>query len=149
MKRGRTFRRRRFRAAFTVGLGVIAVWLAVSLGSALTNPTYGSSLSARFAEWARQHGGASVVDWTENEWYSHHPPKVGGKPPAGAIKTPAVAPKVAATSGPAHLTPPAPIEPFVSPAIPGEGQWSPAGRSVGGIPAVYTTTHRPDTVHTS
>ncbi|MGO9456245.1 MAG: phosphodiester glycosidase family protein [Acidimicrobiales bacterium] len=149
VKRGRTFRRRRFRAAFTVGLGVIAVWLAVSLGSALTNPTYGSSLSARFAEWARQHGGASVVDWTENEWYSHHPPKVGGKPPAGAIKTPAAVPKIAATSGPAHLTPPAPIEPFASPAIPGEGQWSPAGRSVGGIPAVYTTTLRPDAVHTS
>jgi hypothetical protein len=90
-----------------------------------------------------------VVNWAENEWYSHHPPKVGGRPPAGAIKQPAAAPKIAATSGPQHLTPPAPIETFASPAIPGEGQWAPAGRTVGGIPALYTTTLRPDAVHTS
>jgi hypothetical protein len=37
----------------------------------------------------------------------------------------------------------------VSPAIPGEGQWSPAGRLVGGVPAVYVTTLRPDPIHTS
>ena len=39
---------------------------------------------------AGKHGGASVVNWTENEWYSHHPPKVGGTPPAGAIRRPTV-----------------------------------------------------------
>ena len=52
-------------------------------------------------------------------------------------------------AGPAHLSPPAPITPFASPAIAGEGQWSPAGRTVGGIPAIYTTTLRPDSIHTS
>jgi hypothetical protein len=39
--------------------------------------------------------------------------------------------------------------PFASPVIAGEGQWSPAGRLVDGIPALYVTTLRPDAVHTS
>jgi hypothetical protein len=149
VKSGATYRRRRIKAALAVVLGVVLVWTAVSLGSALTNPSYGGSLSARFAEWARQHGGASVINWAENEWYSHHPPKVGGRPPAGAIKKPGGSPAIASTSGPAHLAAPPPIEPFASPAISGEGEWSPTGRGVGGIPALYTTTLRPDAVHTS
>ena len=36
-----------------------------------------------------------------------------------------------------------------APAIPGEGQWSSVGRLVGGIPAIYQTTLRPDAIHTS
>ncbi len=124
------------------------IWLTISLGSALTNPAMGSSLSPRFAEWAREHGGASIVNWVENEWYSHHAPRVGGQPPKGSIRDPRAAP-VAESAGPAHLPPPAPIVPFASPAIAGEGQWAPAGRLVGGIPALYVTTLRPDAVHTS
>ncbi len=50
---------------------------------------------------------------------------------------------------PVHLAAPAPIAPFASPAIPGEGDWSPAGRPVDGISSVYETTLRPDAVHTS
>lgn len=42
----------------------------------------------------------------------------------------------------AALTPPSPIPPLVSPAMPGEGQWSPAGRLVNGSAAVYETTLR-------
>src|SRR5581483_11126125 len=38
---------------------------------------------------------------------------------------------------------------LANPPIAGEGQWSPAGRTVDGIPAVYVTTLRPDPVHTS
>jgi uncharacterized protein YigE (DUF2233 family) len=109
----------------------------------------GGSLSARAAEWVRGHGGSSVVNWIENEWYRHHAPKVGGKPPAGAIKRPGDPPPVAAGAGPPHLPAPRPIVPFASPAIPGEGDWSPAGRPVDGLPAVYETTLRPDAVHTS
>jgi hypothetical protein len=128
--------------------GVMVAWLAVSVGSALTDPALGSSAGARLAEWARGHGGSGAVNWIENQWYTHHPPPVGGKPPPGSIHLPAVRP-VHAVTGPAHLPVPAAIPPVVAPAIPGEGQWSPAGRSVGGIPAVYTTTLRPDPVHTS
>ena len=88
------------------------------------------------------------MNWVENEWYSHHPPRIGGAPPKGSIRRPHAKP-VVVSIGPAHLPPPAPIKPFASPAIPGEGQWSPAGRLVKGIPAVYETTLRPDSVHTS
>ena len=147
-KRFRAMRRHPIRTGVTFVVVGFLVWLAVSLGGALTNPALGSSASARLAEWARGHGGASAVNWIENEWYTHHPPKVGGKPPAGAIRRPGVAPTTAA-AGPAHLPPPTPVAPAVSPAIPGEGAWSPTGRLVGGVPAVYETTLRPDPVHTS
>ena len=143
-------RRRRAKRVVLVALAGVLVWLGISLGGALTNPMLGSSLPARFAEWARQNGGASVVVWAENLWYSHHPPPVGGKPPKGAIKRSTGVPSAARqASGPVHLPPPPPIQPFASPAIPGEGQWSPVGRPVDGIPAVYETTLRPDAVHTS
>ncbi len=124
------------------------VWLAFSLGGALMNPALGSSFSSRFSEWARDHGGASIVNWVEKEWYSHHQPPVGGKPPAGAIRVPHVS-TATTPSGPTHLPSPSAIQPIAQPAIPGEGQWSPGGRLVGGIPAVYETTLRPDAVHTS
>jgi len=136
------------KAALGLLLAIVLTYVGISLGLALTNPALGGSLSARFAEWARQNGGASVVNWAENQWYSHHQPKVGGTPPAGAIRR-AVATTVPATGGPPHLPPPSPIEPIASPPIAGEGVWSPAGRPVGGIPAVYVTTLRPDAVHTS
>ncbi len=144
----RTYRRRRILVAVALTLSVLLLWLAVSLGGTLTNPALGSSVSSRFAEWAREHGGGSVVNWVENEWYSHHPPTVGGRPPRGAIRAP-VALRPTAAAGPTHLPAPVPMVPFASPAITGEGEWSPAGRLVDGIPAVYETTLRPDAIHTS
>jgi hypothetical protein len=148
-RKGGVYRRRRILTVVGVVLVAFLVWLAVSLGSALTNPTYGSSTGARFAEWARQNGGATLVNKVENIWYSHHAPKVGGTVPRGAIRTPVATSTTAAPSAPAHLPPPAPLTPFASPALPGEGDWSAAGRLVAGVPAVYTTELRPDAVHTS
>jgi hypothetical protein len=124
-------------------------WVAVSFGTALANPVLGGSPAARGAEWVRQHGGAAIVNWIENEWYRHHAPKVGGRPPAGEIKQPAIAPADAAAARVPHLRAPQPIVPFAKPAIPGEGDWSPVGRRVDGVPAVYETTLRPDALHTS
>jgi hypothetical protein len=140
---------RRLRIQRTIALALLAAftWLAFSLGGALLNPSLGSSLSSRFAEWARTHGGASIVTWTENEWYSHHPPPVGGAVPPGEIRVPAQS--VAVKSADPHLATPAPLRPFASPALPGEGQWSAVGRRVDGIPAIYVTSLRPDAVHTS
>jgi hypothetical protein len=126
----------------------VLAWLGISLGSALSNPALGTSVGSRLAEWARQNGGGSVVNWVENAWYSHHPPPVGGRPPPGAIRRPHVG-TVPVAIGPPHLQVHAPIVPIASPPIPGEGQWTPVGRPVGGIPAVYETTLRPDAVHTS
>ncbi len=133
------------------------VW--VSLGTALTNPSLGVTIPGRFAEWVRDHGGASIVSWGENFYYSHHPPPVGGKPPKGAIPPPPTsnesARRQSATkpaSGTPGLTPlpaPPPIQPIANPPLPGEGQWHPAGRLVDGVPAVYEAFLRPDAVHTS
>ncbi len=141
-------RRRRLVLAVAVILTGLLIWLAISLGGALTDPALGASSSSRFAEWAREHGGGGVVNWVESEWYSHHPPRVGGRPPKGAIQKPAHLPLTSA-AGPPHLAPPAPIVPIANPPIAGEGQWSPGGRLVGGIPAVYETSLRPDAIHTS
>jgi Phosphodiester glycosidase len=128
--------------------GLFIIWLAFSLGGALLNPAKGSSLTTRFAEWTRQHGGGFFANWIEKEYYSHHQPATGGKPPAGSIKK--VTGSTGVTNGgPPHLTPPVALKPLATPAIAGEGQWSPAGRLVGGIPAVYETRMRPDSTHTS
>ncbi len=154
---GRGLRRwaRRHRILATLGVVLVLLtpvwWSAVT---AATNPSLGSSLPARMAEWVRGHGGSSIVAWAENLWYSHHPPPVGGKPARGAIPPPVAArattsvpPATAAAA--AALPPPAPIVPIASPPVAGEGQWHPAGRTVDGIPAVYEAYLRPDSVHTS
>ena len=47
-RKGGVYRRRRILAICGVVLVAFLIWLAISLGSALTNPTYGSSMSARF-----------------------------------------------------------------------------------------------------
>ncbi|HMD46253.1 MAG TPA: hypothetical protein VKG43_08845, partial [Acidimicrobiales bacterium] len=141
-------RRRRIAAAVAVVLAVLIVWLGISLGGALTNPALGSSVSARFAEWARDHGFATVVNWAENQWYAHHQPPKGGRPPKGAIPTGPAA-TLPTPVGPPHLAVPAAVVSPASPPLAGEGQWHAAGRLVGGIPAVYEAFVRPDTIHTS
>jgi Phosphodiester glycosidase len=125
------------------------VW--VSLGSALTNPSLGSSVPARAAEWFREHGGSSIVNWVENVWYSHHPPPVGGTPAKGSIPDLRGSANrgALAKTGPAHLPIPARMTSPAGRELPGEGVWHLAGRPVGGIPAVYETWVRPDAVHTS
>jgi hypothetical protein len=142
-------RRRRILAVVAATLSVLLLWLAISLGAALTNPALGSSVGARAAEWFREHGGASVVVWAENEWYSHHQPKIGGALAPGTIHKPKVLRTTPVAAAVPHLPAPAPIVPIASPPVAGEGQWSPAGRLVDGLPAVYETMVRPSAIHTS
>jgi len=133
-----------------LGLLVLLTPVWWSLGSALSDPGLGTSLSARLAEWARGHGGESLVTWMETAWYSHHAPPVGGSPQKGAIpanrsaSTPAVSPRA-----PAHLPVPPAMIPIANRSVPGEGVWRSAGRLVDGTPAIYEAFMRPDTVHTS
>ena len=144
----RWFLRHRVVAVIAVLVLGLSPWEA-SFASAMTGAG-AASLSARAAEWARDHGGASLVNWIENTWYSHHQPPKGGRPPKGAI--PAATARGTTPPipvGPAHLPAPAPIPPLASPAMPGEGVWHPAGRSVQGVPALYEAYLRPDAVHTS
>ena len=142
-------RRRRVLVVVAATLSALLLWLAISLGGALTNPALGTSLGARAAEWFREHGGASVVVWAENEWYSHHQPKVGGALAPGTIHTPKVVQTTPVTATVPHLPAPTPITPLATPPVAGEGQWSPAGRLVDGLPAVYETMLRPSAIHTS
>jgi hypothetical protein len=134
-----------------IAVGLTPVW--VSLGSALSNQSLGTSVSARFAEWARGHGASSIVNWAENAWYSSHPPPVGGVPAKGSIPglpssgRPGHRPKSARVA--AHLPRPARMTSPARHELAGEGVWRPAGRLVGGIPAVYETWVRPDSLHTS
>ncbi len=76
---------------------------------------------------------------------------MGGSLPRGTIRTPknAVAPPPPAATTVQHLPAPGPIVPLASPPVAGEGQWSPVGRRVDGLPAVYETMLRPSAIHTS
>lgn len=149
-RRPRSLYYRRIRALVLLVLGVLLVLVSVSLGSALLDPVNGSSLGARFAEWARSHGAAPIVRWAEREWYTHHQPPVGGRPARGALAVPSSTTSTSATTAPVPQLPaPAPLHAFASPALPGEGQWTPTGRLVDGVPAVYETRLRPDAIHTS
>ncbi|HEV3212579.1 MAG TPA: phosphodiester glycosidase family protein [Acidimicrobiales bacterium] len=129
-----------------MAFGAFFVWFAISFGSALTNPSFGTSLAARAAEWARDHHLGFVATWAEEINYQLNPPKKGGSPGAGAFTkgtTPLVHPLVAALPVPSRLRSPAGAW------LPGEGVWHPAGRTVHGTPAIFTTQVRPDAVYTS
>ncbi len=121
-----------------------------SYSRAMTAPGCGSA-GLRTVEWVRSIGGGDLVGWTENWWYRHHPPPVGGQPAAGLLPA-ARAPLSAEAmrlAVPGALAAPPPVVGVASPALPGEGRWLPAGQLVHGIPAVYTTWVRPDPIHTS
>ncbi|MGH9087583.1 MAG: phosphodiester glycosidase family protein [Acidimicrobiales bacterium] len=143
----RKVRRRRILILFLALLLVLSpVWW--SLAGALGNPAFGTTVSARFAEWAREHGAAPAVAWAEKEWYSHHQPPKGGEPRAGAIPGATERAAPSKSTGPG-LPAPARVVPPVSPALPNEGTWHPVARTVDGAPAVYEAFVRPDAVHTS
>ena len=144
----RTIRRRRILAVVLAVFVLFFGWLSISLGSALTNPSLGTSASARFAEWGRAHHMGGLVTWLENEWLALNPPKKGGKPPAGAFKTTTSTTLLPASCAGALPVPAAVISP-ATPALPGEGSWSPIGRDSAGCPAAYSAFVRPDNVHTS
>ena len=145
----KTLRRRRILAGVLGVFLIFFVWLSISLVSALTNPSYGTSSSARFAEWGREHHLGGVVTWLEKEWYALNPPKKGGKPPADAFgkhsSTSTTMPASCSTATP----PPKTVVSPASPAQPGEGVWAPIGRLSAGCSPLYETFVRPDAVHTS
>ncbi len=75
-------------------------------------------------------------------------PTQGREAPQGAIPAPVVT--TTTTAGrPGPPAVPAAIAPFVTTPTPGEGQWHPVGRTVGGIPAMYAAFLRPNAVNTS
>jgi hypothetical protein len=131
--------------AFALALVPVA-W---SYGHALTRPT-NQSVGIRTTEWLRDHGGRGLVVWAETTWYNHHQPKKGGLPPPSALPQVTTAPSTTPPTTQAPVDVPVPVQLLASPALPGEGQWQPTGRTgADGLPLLYTTFVRPDPIHTS
>jgi hypothetical protein len=138
---------RRWSRVTAAVLIVVLVPVGWSVGHALTM-TGGGSMSARLAEWARDHNLGPLV--TLGEWISYQPPKVGGKPSFALT-----GPSAAAEKAPKHITPAAPVypppanlQPIVSPALPNEGAWRVLA-TVNGQGAVYGTDIRASSVYSS
>ena len=124
-----------------------AAYMGTTLTMYLTNPTYGVSLSARAAEWGRDHGLGGFVAWAEQQLYNLNPPKTGGRPSQGAFGSGPDATHVTASG---HLAPPVTIQSPAGTNLPGEGVWHVAGRVTStGIPTTYVAYVRPDPIHTS
>ena len=147
--RSRIYRRRRIWAGVLLALIIFGGWLTYSLGSALTNPSYGVSYSARFAEWGREHYIGPVITWAEAEWYKYHQPPKGGKPPANAFGGKSQSGTGVNPTCPNALPLPPTLKSPATPVQPGEGTWHPAGRLSAGCSSLYEAFLRPDSVHTS
>ena len=124
-----------------------SLYLGVTLVVALTNQSYGVSLSARGAEWGREHGIGWAVTWVEQRYYSINKPKTGGTPESNQFGSGSTAVDIPRTG---HLPAPATVLTPAKTPQPGEGVWHPVGRkTASGIPAIYEAFIRPDAVHTS
>ena len=133
--------------AVLLALVIFLGWVGWSIGQAMTAPGNGS-VSTRLAEWARDHYLGPVV--TLGEWLTYQAPKVGGKPQFSLTAPTSGGSAAQPKTGPATITPIVPAK-LSSPAgtpVPGEGQWRVLA-SVNGVPAIYGTYLRPDSVHTS
>ena len=125
-------------------IAALCIWLAFSVGQALTAPG-GGSVSAKLAEWARDHHLGPVV--TFGEWLTYQPPKVGGKP-GFSLAVPSTAPtKYHRTKAFQPIIPQRLTSPAGAP-LPGEGQWR-VLETVKGQPAMFGTFLRPSSVYTS
>ncbi|HSP37007.1 MAG TPA: phosphodiester glycosidase family protein [Frankiaceae bacterium] len=144
-------RRRRgpfFRVLQVVGalLLVFLLLTAVSIGRAVVRPGT-DSVSARVAEWARDHGLGGVVTRLEKAQYASDRPKQGGAPAGGVpqVGDAGAGRGVAVDGTPAPR--PLPIL-AAGAALPNEGRWQ-GVVSVKGSPAVRLAFLRPDDQHTS
>jgi len=130
---------------------VLSAWVLLPAVTAPGN----DGLAAKVAESARDHGLGFVVTGLEALQSRLSPPSVGGKLDvqgeralavgAGSSPAPAV-PRSTVTSAAVRLQPP--IDPVVTPALRGEGNFV-ARVVVNGQPAVQTALLRPDASHTS
>jgi hypothetical protein len=137
---------RRLVAAALAVVAVLLVLVGMSLWGALRTPG-NQSFEAKWADWLRAHHAAPLANAMEQYYYTHHAPPKGGRPArlntVPAPRGPAVAPIRVG------LPPPPSVPLVVSPALGGEGQWTPADAAVSGRPAMYVAQFRADTVYTS
>jgi hypothetical protein len=151
-RRHRDGRRRRLRdrRGFRIAAVVLAVFLCMvgwSVGNALTAPG-GGTTAERLAEWARDHYLGPVV--TLGEWLTYQPPKVGGKPSFSLTGPSAAVKEVKHPKAKEALLfkPPHRLSSLAGAPLPGEGKWRVLA-TAHGVPAIFGTYLRPDSVHTS
>jgi Phosphodiester glycosidase len=137
---------RRLVAAVLTVVVVLVILVGVSLWGALRTPG-NQSFEAKWADWLRAHHAAPLANAVEQYYYSHHAPPKGGRP--ARLNTVPAPRGPAAAPARAGLPPPPSVPLVVTPALPGEGQWTPADAAVGGQPAMYVAQFRADTFYTS
>jgi Phosphodiester glycosidase len=142
----RPSRRRLWARRAGVVIVVILLWLAWSIGGALTAPGTDTT-AARLAEWARFNGLGWVVSELELVQYQLNPPKVGGSLAGGIPRVSGIQGAGSGQSTPGFAAP-APIPPQAQPALPNEGVWQTL-TSLHGQPAIRAAFLRPDAQHTS
>ena len=127
--------------AFTL----VVTW---SLGGAILKST-NDPISAKAAEWARDHGLGSVVTGLEALQYKLNPPKVGGKPNIKVLTDrPTATPSPATQTSAPDVSIQNAIPPIVDPAVTGEGEYG-AVVTLKGLPIIQTAYVRPDAKHSS
>ena len=130
---------------------VISLLVGWSLIGALATPG-NENFQAKWADWLRAHHAGSIVNPVERWYYDRQAPPTGGHP-KGLNATPKVSGTAsappAATALHGHLPPPGPVPLVVTPAVAGEGAWTPTGPTVDGAPGMYVAQFRADTTFTS
>ncbi len=145
--------RRHFRRIVVGLLAFVLVgggWFAWSF-SGYVRDSQGEPTSVLLSEWGRDHHLGTEVAWAENFYYAHIATvPTGGVPTISTIVGGPTQPSAggAAPTHPHLQPPPTLVSPAAHP-LPGEGVWQPVGSLVDGLPAIYVTRVRPDSVHTS
>jgi hypothetical protein len=119
-----------------IALAICMVPIATSYLTTMAGPS-NSSFTIRSVEWLRDHGGAGLASTLEGIYYSWNAPSTGG--PA-LRRLPTRAHRVAASHPPDLL-------PVISPALPGEGVWTPTESWTGQGSPVQITQFRSDPLY--
>lgn len=136
---------------YGVGVPVFTVGIAslISIGLMLTKPST-DPVTARVADWMRDHGIGFVV--TGYEWveYQLNPPAIGGDPDTdlidGQVDTSST--PTASETSVEQVTLRDPMPTLVTPALKGEGVFK-TKVEVDGVPVIQVAYVRPDSQHTS
>lgn len=150
-RRHRSRRRARpVRRLLAAALLLLTLVSGVSYARALAAPG-GGGWQVQSVEWVRDHGGAPVVNWLENWWYSRQAPTGAAPAPGSVPGSPRPVPGGDGGGGApgSAAAEPAPLPPVtgMSAPLPGEGRWAPGRPDAAGIPALYTSFVRPDPAH--
>jgi len=143
IRRRRKIVRRSVLGVFLVVFG----YLGVTMYPYLTAPGT-DTVSARIAEWGRDHHLGWAVTWLENATYKA-PPTGGALSASQLAQLQGASGGASASPPPAKAELPANIKPLAAGTVPGEGVWHAVTMNAAGVPVVEKAALRPDAAHTS